>query len=118
MLQATRLPLHNCEMKVAAAQISCEPGNFDANIAKLRDFSVRAKNSGAELIIFPEMADTGYSMPVIQKHAKPWSDGAVPELQRIAKENSIAIIADITDRDGESIFNAQVFVCGSGDVIA
>lgn len=104
-------------MKVAAAQISCELGNFDVNMRKLRDFTARAKNSGAELIVFPEMVDTGYSMPVIQKHAKPWKDGAVPELQRFAKENAIAIIAGISDRDGDPIFNAQVFVSASGEMI-
>jgi predicted amidohydrolase len=104
-------------MKVAAAQISCELGNFDANIHKLRDFATRAKNSGAELIVFPEMADTGYSMPVIKKHARRWSDGAVPELQGIAKENAIAIVAGISDRDDDSIFNAQVFVDANGKVL-
>ena len=104
-------------MKVAAAQISCELGNFDANIGKLGDFTARAKGSGAELIVFPEMADTGYSMPIIQKHAQRWSAGAVPELQRIAKANMIAIIAGISDRDGDSIFNAQVFVNPRGEVI-
>jgi predicted amidohydrolase len=103
-------------MKIAAAQISCELGNFDANLRKLRDFAARAKSSGAELIVFPEMVDTGYSMPVIQKHARRWSEGAVPELQRFAKENAIAIIAGISDRDGDSIFNAQVFVSATGEV--
>jgi omega-amidase len=104
-------------MKVAAAQISCELGNFDANIRKLGDFAARARNSAADLVVFPEMIDTGYSMPVVQKHARRWNEGAVPELQRIAKENSIAIIAGISDRDGDSIFNAQVFVNSDGDVI-
>jgi predicted amidohydrolase len=105
-------------MKVAAAQISCELGNFDANMRKLREFALRAKNSGAELIIFPEMADTGYSMPVIQEHARPWKEGAVGEIQKIAKESSIAIGAGISDRDGDSIFNAQVLVSASGDILA
>ena len=104
-------------MKIAAAQISCELGNFDANLRKLRDFTLQAKSSGADLIVFPEMMDTGYSMPVIQKHARRWNDGAVPELQRIAKENGIAIIAGVSDRDGNSIFNAQVFVDANGKVV-
>ena len=105
-------------MKIAAAQISCVLGDFNANLRKVRDFAVLAKKSGAELIVFPEMVDTGYSMPVIQKHAKKWSEGAVPELQKVAKEVSIAIVAGISDRDGASIFNAQVFVNAEGDVIA
>jgi omega-amidase len=105
-------------MKIAAAQISCTPGDFDANLRKVRDFAALAKKSGAELVVFPEMIDTGYSMPVIQKYAKKWSDGAVPELQKIAKETSIAIVAGISDRDGASIFNAQVFVNAQGEVVA
>src|SRR5438552_7073985 len=105
-------------MKIAAAQIACVLGDFNANLRKISDFAALAKKLGAELVVFPEMVDTGYSMPVIQKHARAWSDGAVRELQKIAKEISIAIVAGISDRDGASIFNAQVFVNGQGDVLA
>jgi len=105
-------------MKIAAAQIACVLGDFNANLRKISDFAALAKKSGAELVVFPEMVDTGYSMPVIQKHARMWSDGAVSELQKIAKEISIAIVAGISDRDGGSIFNAQVFVDAQGEVLA
>jgi len=105
-------------MKIAAAQIACVLGDFNANLRKISDFAALAKKSGAELVVFPEMVDTGYSMPVIQKHARTWSDGAVSELQNIAKEISIAIVAGISDRDGGSIFNAQVFVDAQGEVLA
>src|SRR5437764_4272333 len=105
-------------MKVAAAQISCVLGDFDANIRKIRDFGALAQKSGAELVVFPEMSDTGYSMPVIQNRARPWKDGAVPEVQKIAKEISIAIVAGISDRDGDSIFNAQVLVNARGEIVA
>jgi len=104
-------------MKVAASQISCVLGDFDSNLAKIRGFAERAKDLGAELVVFPEMSDTGYSMPVIQKHARPWKQGAVGELQKIAKQKSIAIIAGTSERDGDSIFNAQVFVDANGDVL-
>src|SRR2546421_11944075 len=105
-------------MKVAAAQISCGLGDFDANLRKVRDFAALAKKSGTELVVFPEMSDTGYSMPVIQKQARSWKDGAVPEVQKIAKEISIAIVAGISDRDGDSIFNAQVLVDPRGEIVA
>src|SRR5260221_9374771 len=105
-------------VKVAAAQISCALGDFEANLSKVRDFAALAKKSGAGLVVFPEMTDTGYSMPVIQKHARNWKDGAVGELQKIAQENSIAIVAGISDRDGDSIFNAQVLINSKGEVLA
>src|SRR5205823_9329456 len=62
--------------------------------------------------------DTGYSMPVIQRYAKAWTEGAAAELQKIAKEFSIAIVAGISDRDGDSIFNAQVLVDPRGEIVA
>jgi hypothetical protein len=36
-------------------------GDLHANLAKIGDFSSRAQKTGAELIVFPEMVDTGYS---------------------------------------------------------
>ena len=104
-------------MKIAAAQISCAPGDLQANLAKIRDFSLRAKKAGTELIVFPEMVDTGYSMPAIQKHATSWNEGAVPKLQAMAKELSLAIIAGVSDRDGSRIYNTQAFIDLNGKVI-
>ncbi len=105
-------------MKIAAAQISCAIGNLEANLSKIREFSSRAKDAGAELIVFPEMVDTGYSIPIIQKHAKAWNEGALPELQKIAKALSIAIVCGLSEREGASIYNAQVLVDTNGKVVA
>lgn len=104
-------------MKIAAAQIACALGEVDANLRKIRDFSARAKEGGAELIVFPELADTGYSMPIIQARATPWTEGAVPELQKIAKDLSIAIICGVSERDRESIYNSQVFIDAKGEIV-
>ncbi|HWL93795.1 MAG TPA: nitrilase-related carbon-nitrogen hydrolase, partial [Phycisphaerae bacterium] len=84
---------------------------------KMRDFSGRAKEGGAELIVLPEVADTGYTMPIIQAHATSWSEGAVPELQKIAKELSIAIISGVSEREGDMIYNSQVFVDANGKIV-
>jgi predicted amidohydrolase len=104
-------------MKIAAAQISCALGDVEANLRKIRDFSARAREGGAELIVFPEVAETGYSMPVIAACATPWTEGAVPEIQKIAKDLSIAIICGVSEREGDSIYNSQVFIDANGNVI-
>src|SRR4051794_32959879 len=84
----------------------------------MRDFSARAKKEGAELIVFPEASDTGYSMPVIREKATPWTEGAVPGLQKMAKELSIAIVAGVSERDGDAIYNSQVFIDLGGKILA
>jgi predicted amidohydrolase len=105
-------------MKIAVAQIACLLGDPEANLSKVYDFSRQAKAVGAELIVFPEMTDTGYAMPVIQKHASDWKTGFVPGLQQIARELSIAIVSGVSERDGSSIYNSQVLVDASGGVAA
>lgn len=105
-------------MKIAAAQIACSPGEVGANLRKIREFSVRAKKSGAEVVVFPEMADTGYSMPAIQKHASTWSEGAVPRLEQIAEELSIGIVCGVSEREGEAIYNSQVLINSTGELVA
>jgi predicted amidohydrolase len=106
-------------MKVAVAQISCSLGDADANLLKVRDFSRRARDeTNAELIVFPEMTDTGYSMPVIREHASHWKSGFVPGVQEIARELSIAIVSGVSERDGSAIYNSQVLIDPLGKIAA
>jgi Predicted amidohydrolase len=106
-------------MKVAVAQISCSLGDPEANLLKVRDFSRQAKDiTDAELIVFPEMIDTGYSMPVIRSRANRWNNGFVAGLQEIARKLSIAIIAGVSERDGSSIYNSQILVDAEGNISA
>jgi omega-amidase len=105
-------------MKVAAAQISCSLGDPKANLLKVSDFSHRARDTGVELIVFPEMTDTGYSMSIIQDHASSWNNGFVPGLQEIAANLSIAIVCGVSEKDGASVYNSLVFVDQQGQVAA
>src|SRR4029077_12088837 len=106
-------------MKVAVAQISCSLEDPEANLLKVRDFTRRAKDQlDAELIVFPEMTDTGYSMPVIRASANHWKRGFVPGLQEIARKLSIAIVAGVSDRDSSSIYNSQVLIDEEGNIAA
>jgi predicted amidohydrolase len=106
-------------MRIAVAQISCSLGDPEANLLKVRDFSRRAKDiTSAELIVFPEMIDTGYSMPVIRAHANQWNNGFVAGLQEIARKLSIAIVAGVSERDGSSIYNSQILVNAEGNISA
>jgi len=106
-------------MKVAVAQISCSLGDPEANLLKVRDFTRRAKDeAGAELIVFPEMIDTGYSMRVIREDANEWNRGFLPRLQEVARKLSVAIVAGISERDGSSIYNSQVLIDSHGNIAA
>ncbi|CAA9270852.1 MAG: hypothetical protein AVDCRST_MAG42-3271 [uncultured Chthoniobacterales bacterium] len=104
-------------MRVAVGQIAPVLGDVAANIRKLDDYCARAKEAGAELIVFPEMVDTGYAMSVIAEHATAWSGGAVPALRETARRLSLAIICGVSEREGDRIYNSQVFIDTSGEIV-
>ncbi|MBA3830674.1 MAG: hypothetical protein H0X34_02030 [Chthoniobacterales bacterium] len=103
-------------MKIAAAQIACVPGELKSNLHKIGQFAERAKVAGVELVVFPEMADTGYVMPIIRASAMPWKEGAVPALQEMAQRLSLAIICGVSEREDAAIYNSQVFVDAKGQI--
>ena len=47
-------------MKIALAQINPKVGDFQNNAKIIRSFIDCARNRGAELVVFPELAVTGY----------------------------------------------------------
>jgi NAD+ synthase (glutamine-hydrolysing) len=47
---------------IALAQISTNLGDINANLAKHLDLAHQARQSGAELIVFPELSLTGYAL--------------------------------------------------------
>jgi len=104
-------------MKIAAGQISCVVGDIPANVRKLAEFAERAKAAGASWVVFPEMADTGYVMSAIRASATPWTEGAVPELRKLAKALSIGIICGVSERTDDCIFNSQVVVDATGEIV-
>src|SRR5260370_3669213 len=105
-------------MKIAGAQIASTLGDLFATVRMLRAFAERAQAAGAELVVFPEMADTGYAMQVIREQAASWSEGAVPELQRIARTLSITIISGISEKEDDLIYNSQVVIDSTGAILA
>ncbi|MVU76249.1 carbon-nitrogen hydrolase family protein [Nocardia sp. ET3-3] len=52
-------------MKIAAAQLTCVPGDVTANVKQATELADRARADGAELVVFPELTLTGYELDLI-----------------------------------------------------
>ena len=48
-------------LKVAAVQLEPEFHDIEANLEKIKAKAVEARDAGARLIVFPELATTGYT---------------------------------------------------------
>ncbi len=49
-------------MRVALAQIDCSLGDIDKNLRRAKEVVAKARDENADLIIFPELSLTGYSL--------------------------------------------------------
>lgn len=104
-------------MKIAAAQLNVSPGETDTNTGKMLQYLEKASASGADVIVFPEMSDTGYDMPTILKTAQPWDRGPVSALRAAAKRNAIAVIAGVSERTSDGVYNGTAVIDKDGELI-
>ncbi|MEV7616588.1 carbon-nitrogen hydrolase family protein [Streptomyces sp. NPDC089799] len=59
-------------MKIAAAQLACVPADVPANVRILAGLAARAREEGAELVVLPEFALTGYELAALASDPGLW----------------------------------------------
>ena len=104
-------------MKVAAAQLSLISGDLVKNTNKMLEYVGAAAKDGADVVFFPEMSDTGYETPVIRNKAQSWDQGTVPQLCDASRTSKINVIAGVSERTADGIFNSIVIIDRHGKVI-
>ncbi len=101
-------------MKIALAQINPKVGDFQNNANKIRSFIDRAGNSGAHLVVFPELAVTGYP-PKDLLDVPAFINENLKILDEIVRSaHNIAVIVGFVDRNkrryGKLVHNAAAFI--------
>jgi predicted amidohydrolase len=105
-------------VKVAALQMEPQIGNKDRNIEETLKIINQAGMKGAELMVLPELCNTGYlfnSRKEAFALAEEVPDG--PTTQQwieAAKKHNAYICAGITEREGNHLYNSVVVVGPEG----
>lgn len=99
-------------MRVALGQINTVVGNFAANLAKVRDVVARARGAGAEVVVFPELALSGYPPMDLLERASFLRDQREALDALIPESRDLAIVAGLimpaSQGQAKSIVNAAV----------
>ncbi|UGX88590.1 carbon-nitrogen hydrolase family protein [Phyllobacterium meliloti] len=105
-------------MRIAALQMQAVCGDVGANLARIEQAAMDAAKAGADLLVVPELALTGYGAgEAITALAEPANGSQISQLQAISKANAIAIIAGFAERDGDSVYNSAAYVCGDAQPV-
>ncbi len=99
-------------MKIALAQINPIVGDFDYNFKKIKDFAVNAAGQGCDLVVFPELAISGYP-PRDLLEKKDFVAAGLACLERLTRTvHGIGVVCGVADINpaaaGNPLFNSAV----------
>ncbi len=91
-------------------------GEVERNVVRALELASQAE---ADLLVFPELFNTGYlflSREEVSKLAEDLGGYTVGELRKFAEETSTALVAGFAERDGDKFYNSAVVIDENGDV--
>ena len=110
-------------MIIAVAQFEPQDGNKQYNLSVIEQLTKKAKNKGADVISFHEMCITAYTFTKdleeseLTNLAEEVPEGvSTQELIRISRQNGIAILAGLLEKENQAIFNTYICVDEKGIV--
>ncbi len=99
-------------MKIALAQINPVIGDYAYNSGKILAFAERAKRSGCDLVVFPELTLSGYPpRDLLENH--DFVDAGLDHLKRVIESvRGIGVVCGVADRnpnpEGKALFNSAI----------
>ena len=107
--------------RIAVAQAHPQIGDVPVNVATIRRLSIDAHAAGARMVVFPELATTGYAFESRDELANALSFGdGVAEIANLSAEIGIIIVTGYAQvRDGIALNKAGLFENGElrGDYV-
>ncbi len=98
--------------RIALAQINCTVGDIVGNGEKILSYIERGREKGADIIVFPEMAISGYPPEDLLLKAKFIKDN-IAILDNIAGRcQGITAIIGFVDSDVKGVYNAAAVING------
>lgn len=101
-------------MKIALAQLNYHVGNFESNTAKIIDTIKKAKQAGADLVVFAELCICGYPSRDFLEFREYIERGEEAALQIAAECTDIACIIGIptenNNAEGKDLNNSAYFI--------
>ncbi|MBI5463720.1 MAG: hypothetical protein HY966_02050 [Ignavibacteriales bacterium] len=98
-------------IKAAVAQIDAKVGNLHANLAHHLKVIASAREQGAQLVVFPELSLTGYSLKDLawEVALDPSTSNVFAELKSVSKKISLAV-GFVEAGSNHGIYNSAAFL--------
>ncbi len=106
------------KIKLALCQISSKRESKSENLLKIEKLTLKAKQQGADLAIFPEMSLTGYVLlDQVYELAETIPGPSTEKIEALAKKTGMHIIfgmPELSEKTQATVFNTAVLVGPKG----
>ena len=106
------------KIKIVLAQISSKREDKEENLRRFEQATLKAKQQGADLVVFPELSLTGYVVrDQIYELAETVPGPATQRMESLAKNTGLHIIfgmPELSEKARATIYNTAVFIGPDG----
>lgn len=106
------------KLRIGMLQLLVIPGDLKANLAAAYEMLGAANNAACNLAILPECFDLGWADISAQSDSSPVPGFVSEQLAKLAIELNLHILAGVSERDGDEVFNAALLISDSGEILA
>jgi predicted amidohydrolase len=89
----------------------------EANLARAKQKVKEAAQKGCQIIVLPECMDLGWTFPKSRELAQPIPGRITSQIADWARSYNIYIVAGITERSGDLVYNAAVLLDPQGKIL-
>ena len=98
-------------------QMLVEGGASARNLGRAVAMIHRAATEGCAVVVLPECLDAGWTHPSARDIARPIPGDSSSALAAAARDAGIHVVAGLTERDGERIYNAAILISPHGEIL-
>lgn len=104
-------------VRVAMGQMLVEGGCRRANLERAVAMVQQAARERCTVIVLPECLDVGWTHPAARDEAEPIPGPSSDRLAQAATEAGVYVVAGLTERDGQRLYNAAVLIAPDGTLL-
>lgn len=105
-------------MNISLAQFKPVLKDTQHNMEKMKEYMREAKKAKADIVLFPEMALTGYLLKeAVKEYAEEVDGPLIQSLKEICKEVNIAIIVSFPEKEGHLYYISCLYIDEKGEIL-